>query len=321
MDMSKEKRHLVEAGAFASDAANDDGTWKIKVISEGKGSSGTYPASLLESYHHAFDNVLSFKNHPGEWEGPQSRDFTMIAGEVVGETWVDRDEQGKTAIFANYRPDPEYKDKLERYKGKLGISIYIEGSGYVDESSGEFVVDWLNEHDPFASADVVLAAGRGGKFMESMRKVYAQEGVEKTSTASVEDKNESEGTRMDKDIEERFNALESLIQGLTDSKQEAAKAEADEAAVQAEADKRVSAIVAGLEAVESARADLLPSQVASITESAKRGEDVAPAIESAKAIAAEAREAFGKNDEAGETGRLGESANSAYELKGFGGRK
>ena len=106
------KRHLLEAASLVSESASEDGTWKVRVISEGKGSSGVYTASLLENHHKAFDNVLSFKNHPTGWEGPQSRDFTMIAGEVVGETWVEKDERGLTAVYANYRPDPEYADKI-----------------------------------------------------------------------------------------------------------------------------------------------------------------------------------------------------------------
>ena len=310
-------KHLFEAASLVGDSASEDGTWKVRLISEGKGSSGTYTADLLENHHHALDDVLSFTNHPGDWEGPQARDLTMIAGEIVGETWTEKDDRGLVAVYGNYRPDPEYRGKIERYKNKLGVSIYIEGSGYMDES-GEFIVDWFNPEDPYASLDVVIAAGARGRFEESMREMY-QKRSEKTSVALAEEKSERKAMTMEKDVEERFSAIESLIQSLVDAKHTEAQAKADDAAVQAEADKRVEAIVASLAAVESARADLLPSQVASITESAKRGEDVAPAIESAKAIAAEAREAFGKTNEVVETGRLGESSStSEYKLTGFG---
>lgn len=314
----KTKKHLFEAATLIGESAGEDGTWKVRLISEGKGSSGTYSAEFLESNHSALDDLLSFTNHPGDWEGPQTRDFTMIAGEVVGSTWIERDERGLVAVYGNYRPDPEHKDKLERYKSKLGVSIYIEGSGYYDEDSSEFMVDWFNPEDPYASLDVVIAAGARGRFEESMREMYSKR-VENTSSRLAEE-NKEKGMTLEKDVEERFDALSALIQGLVSSKQESAQAAADQALVTAEADKRVEAIVASLAAVESARADLLPSQVASLVESAKRGDDVAPAIESAKAIATEARETFAA-DTGQESGRLGESATEGYVLRGFGGNK
>lgn len=104
------KKHLLEAATLIGESANEDGTWKVRVISEGKGSSGVYTAELLEKHHSAFDDILSFKNHPVGWDGPETRDFTMISGEIVGKTWVENDERGLKAIYANYRPDPEYKD-------------------------------------------------------------------------------------------------------------------------------------------------------------------------------------------------------------------
>ena len=317
--MGNEKRHLLEAGAFAESKPADDGTWKVRIINEGRGSSGIYTASLLENYGHAFDNALSFKNHPAEWDGPTSRDFTMITGQIVGSTWIEKDERGLTALYGNYLPDPDYREKLERYKGKLGLSIYIGGDGHVDEN-GDFVVDTFDEHDPYSSVDVVLAAGRGGKFEESLKDFYATR-VEKASAASAEEKTEKKGLHMEKDVEERFDALTNLVQGLIDSKQAEAQAEADASAVEAEVEKRVEAISASVDAVEAARADLLKAQVAPLLESAKRGEDVAQAIEDAKAIAKEARAelAEGKAEQRQETGRLGESA-TEYTLKGFGGK-
>src|SRR5690625_7567990 len=91
------RKHLLEAASLVSESASKDGTWKVRLISEGRGSSGIYTRELLENHHHAFNDVLSFKNHPGMWDGPQSRDFTMIAGERseerrVGTEWRSRGE-------------------------------------------------------------------------------------------------------------------------------------------------------------------------------------------------------------------------------------
>lgn len=285
--------NLLEAASLASDAPAEDGTWKVRLISEGKGGSGTYPAELLENHHKALDNLLSFKNHPTGWDGPQERDFTMIAGKVLGETWLEKDERGLTAVFANYLPDPAYKDKLERYKDQLGLSIYIEGSGYYQENADgteEFIVDWFNPADPYASVDVVIAPGARGKFMESLKKTYDSVRENKSENPSPAAGQETEGEGMN--LEETGKAVEALTAQVAAlvAKEAAEKGEA----LQAEAD--ATAVAAAVEAYDASRklvdeADLLEPQRAAILESAKAGADVAPLIESAKAIKAAAVEA------------------------------
>lgn len=290
------KKHILEAASLVSESASEDGTWKVRVISEGKGSSGTYTAALLENHHQAFDNVLSFKNHPVGWDGPQSRDFTMIAGEIVGETWVEKDERGLTAVFANYRPDPEYADKIERYKGKLGLSIYIEGSGYEDEN-GEYIVDWFNPEDPYASLDVVIAPGARGKFMESMREFYsAHRPSDKHpgGTRTVENKE----IKMDQELKDALKGISDTLAGLVAKEKAAeaadAQAKADEAAVAS----AVEAYAAAEKAI--ADADLLDVQVESLRAAAKAGQDVAPMIEAAKAVKEAAVKAVKESAEADE---------------------
>ena len=46
-------KHLLEAASLVGDTANADGTWKVRLISEGRGSSGVYTAALLENHFHA----------------------------------------------------------------------------------------------------------------------------------------------------------------------------------------------------------------------------------------------------------------------------
>lgn len=271
-------KHLLEAATLASESASEDGTWKVKVISEGKGSSGIYTAELLEAHHHAFDEVLSFRNHPTGWDGPETRDFTMIAGEIKGETWVDTDETGRKAVYANYLPDPEFKDKIERYRSKLGLSIYIEGSGFENEN-GEFVVDWFNPEDPYASLDVVIAPGARGKFLESARRAYESvhpESDKPPVTSAVEERK----LEMEKDVEERFSALETLLTSLV-AKDDKATAEAAQVTADADAGKiAVEAYDAAVTAIDAAE---LPEKVVeSLRKQAKAGVDVTPLIEQAK---------------------------------------
>ena len=316
-----EKRSLFEAGAIVGESASENGTWKVRIINEGKGSSGTWPAETLEKYHHAFDDRLSFTNHPSGWEGPQSRDFTMLAGEIKGATWIEKDDRGLTAVYGNFLPDAEHKEKLERYRHKLGLSVFIEGAGYVDDN-GEFVVDWLDEHDDYASVDVVLAAGRGGRFEESMKKMYAQRSAESASANPAGEKNEPKGLlRMEQDVKDRFDKIEAALDVIAGSHAQEAQATADEQAIESAVAAATTSIKAQVEAVEAAKADLLPSQYSALLEGAWAGKDVADGIASGKKIAVEAKEAYGARGTAPlqETGRLGESASAdTYKFKGFG---
>ena len=274
------RKHILEAATLASESASADGTWKVRVISEGKGSSGTYTASLLENHHSAFNEVLSFKNHPTGWDGPQARDFTMITGQVVGETWVEKDERGLTAIYANYLPDPDYRDKLERYKDKLGLSIYIEGSGYEDEN-GEFIVDWFNPEDPFASLDVVIAPGARGKFLESARQAYESVDAD-AKKSTVTSAGEEKEIKLDEKDREKLDALVAAVATLVADK-EKATAEAAQVTADAEAGRNaVEAYDAAVTAID--KAELPEAVVESLRKQAKDGVDVAPLIEQAIAM-------------------------------------
>ncbi len=288
-------RNLLEAATLVE--SPETGSWRVKLINEGKGSSGVYPATTLEQFHQAFNDTLSFENHPPMFEGPEVRNFTQIVGKVLGETWTAVDEQGKTAIYANWEPDPEQRDRLARYKSNLGLSIYIEGDGHVDEN-GDFVVDFLNENDPYKSVDVVLAAGRGGRFEESLQKIYSQRREEKTSaeTSASEGKDIKD---MDKDeikalVNEAVSAaIAPLVSAQNDKAEEAAQIEADG-----------KAVTEALEAYDAARklvseAELITEQADALLAEAKTGVDITAKVAEAKAIG----EAYAK--------RLNESANDS----------
>lgn len=308
------KRNLLEAASLVSESASADGTWKVRLISEGKGSSGVYTAELLENHHSALDDVLSFKNHPTGWDGPETRDFTMIAGEIKGSTWVETDERGLKAVYGNYLPDPEYRDKIERYKDKLGLSIFIEGSGYVDETTGDFIVDWFNPSDPYASLDVVIAPGARGKFLENARKVYdaRRSESEKTPGTPPAERKDNENMELEK-VVEAVEALTAQVTALVADK-ESAKAQ------EAQANADAQAVAEALETFETAvkaidEADLLAPQRESLLSAAKRGEDVAPLIESAKAVKDAALEAVQVNESHGRD--FGGNTSKSYTVAGW----
>lgn len=278
------KTHLLEAASLVSEAPAEDGTWKIRLISEGKGSSGVYTNELLEKHHSAFDGILSFKNHPTGWDGPETRDFTMIVGKVVGETWIEKDERGLTAVYGNYLPDPEYREKLERYKEDLGLSIYIEGSGYEGEN-GDFIVDWFNPEDPYASIDVVIAPGARGKFMENMRKVYSDRTENQKPTVTVAEKEERNKEIMEEKLDKLIELMNSLVAEKVQKEAEAAQVEADAEAIKT----AVESYDAAVKMVNEA--ELFEAQKAEILAVAKEGKDISALVESAKAVKEEALKA------------------------------
>lgn len=269
-------KSLIETGAVVS-AETEDGLWRVRLINEGRGSSGIYSSELLETYKSAFDNVVSFVNHPHA--GPETRNFTEIAGRVVGEVWTEKADDGTLGIYANWRPDEDYKRKLESYKDRLGLSIYVSGSGEVDDD-GEFHVTEFDTEDPFRSVDVVVAAGRGGRFevSESLREMYdsrRSESNEPTVTSAVGKEKEIKMDELKAAVEALTAQVSALVATEQTAQAEAAQAEADENAGR----EAVEAYDAAVTAIDAA--DLPASVVESLRKQAKSGADVTALIEQA----------------------------------------
>lgn len=279
------KVNLIERGTVLSEAPSEDGTWRVRLINEGRGSSGVYSAELLENFHDAFDNVVSFINHPTG--SPSERNFTEIAGKVVGSTWVDRGDDGTVGIYANWLPDEDHRKKLEAYRESLGLSIYIAGEG--EDRDGEFQVTEFDRDDPFRSVDVVLAAGRGGRLNESaLHEMYAGRKADDEKPGAHAQETDERNPEMDeliKAVEALADQVKSLVAEKADVEAEKVQAEADEKAVSS----AVEAYDAAVKAIDEA--DLFESQVATIRAEAREGKDVAPLIEAAKQVKKEAESA------------------------------
>lgn len=297
-------KHLLESTKITAPTVNADGTWKVRLISEGRGSSGVYSADLLESYHTVFDNSLSFTTHPEKGD-PTSRNFTQIVGRVVGETWIEKDEAGLVGVYANYKPDPAYKERLEEYKDVLGLSIFIEGDGREAEN-GDFLVESFNGDDPYKSVDVVIAAGRGGRFEESLRKMYIdrleESADDKTGAASAQDPNQKEQHMTPEQLEQ---LIESVTAAVTAKLPEASAEDKQEKLT---VEQAIAAYDEKIQAIDDA--NLLKSQAESLRKRAAAGEDITEALEEAKKIRDEAAAAVQAESKSVVVGgrTLGESA-------------
>lgn len=309
-------RHVVESGILAE--RGDDGTYPVRIITEGEGSTGIYSRELLERSADVFSGLPSFVNHPQDPAKPHLRDAKSIAGRIVkGSTEFRVGEDGLAAIHGRYKPNRDYADWIEENADLLGLSIFIGAAGEEDTATGKLVLESFDEKDPYGAVDIVVAAGRGGRFeraAESLRAIESSLGTPAAKPGAASASGEKEDHMDPKVVEElrslirtEFAAIVAEQKGLADK---AAQAEADaEAAVAKRTADAVEAYAAAAKAV--AEADLLEPQAESILEAARKGADYAPLIESAKKVVEAAdKRAAEKRDEGG-FGRVVESGSAS----------
>jgi hypothetical protein len=313
---------LNETGTLVSQKAAA-GVFPVRIITEGKGSSGVYSAALLKEYASVFNGAPSFMNHPLDPQRPDKRDVTSIAGKIVSEVQYE-ERDGVAGLYADLKVDSRWQSFVEDYADVIGLSVYIEGSGTKDDN-GDLIVESFNGSDPYRSVDIVVSAGRGGRVeraMESLRVIESSVGepAGKPSTEASVQENKGKVELMEKEILDALKALtESLapVLAFVSESKDASKQEiqgtADAAAVKTAVAEAVAAYTEKDAAIMAA--GLLPSQVESIREAAKGGADVAPLIEAAVKVVEEAKSLTVVN---GEVVRIGESAsNDDFTVKGW----
>lgn len=294
--------------------AGEQGKFLIKVIEFGEGSSAFYPKEVLER-----DAALAFPkgtkiflDHPTyeeEWNQPE-RSVTKIAGYTTADAYY---ENG--SVYAPVKFGREASVIVEDFKEVLGMSIYAMGEseiGTIGDYTGEVLTHFIAS--PFNTVDIVTVAGAGGsigaRLTESLKAFN-----ERTPKAALVEGSTMKGKTM-AELDEVLGAIASLtatVESLATTSTEKTKAEADEAAVEAAATAKIEAYDASVKAIESA--DLLPSQAASLRESARKGKEITADLAEAAKIAAEAKEAASATIKV-ESGRIAESStpfrSSAY---------
>lgn len=286
--------------------AQGGGKYRIKVIEWGKGSSAFYPRAVLErDGAKAFPaGTKIFANHPTETESVDrpERDVTKIVGKTLTDAVY---EDG--SLYADVYFSENFANHISEFNDVLGMSIYASGKSEVktlDDYTGPVLTEFYE--DPFNSIDVVTVPGAGGAILERLTESYKRAVTVEEPTVALTEGEIEKGKIVDEKVLEAIAGLTALVESFIESKTEEVKAVADAEAVAVEAEQRIEAYDAAVAAIEAA--ELLPSQAASLREAAKRGEDVTVAIESAKAIALEAKETFAVAAEATETGRISEAA-------------
>lgn len=264
------RKHVHESSRFVAESKKDDGTFRVRIITEGKGSSGFYSRELLEKNKDAFSGVLSYAGHPADPEKPWTRPMMGDNG-IIGRLGEQIDfkigDDDIAYLEADYIPSKrqQVREFFDEYADAIGASIYIAAEGEMNDD-GEYVVESFDSSDPYASVDAVIAAGRGGRFeraQEAYRAIessLSDEGGKGTVAEQpqlTENKNEGEFSMELKDIQELVEAalaeaLSPVLEALKPAEtpeDEVDMAAVVEAAVEAELPKESREAV-----VESVRA-------------------------------------------------------------------
>lgn len=301
---------LLEETTAVPASTGTRGLWRALLITPGVGSSGNWSEETLrrDGPRVLRKGAKCFVTH-NRSENGEPDPFSMW-GTLASDSWY---EEG-VGLWADIQALPSWIGKVEEVAPHTALSVYLMGE------SDEFGNITAILDDVQNGVDMVVYPGREGSSLVEKLYESAKMDSEKNPAAKPVEDNTKGLLRMDQETKERFDALEAKIEKLVGDKVETAQAEIDaealETAVNAAVETRMAKATESLAAIESAKADLLPSQIASLTESAVKGEDIAAAIESSKKFTAEAKAFVAEADEAHETGRLGEGA-TTHVLRGF----
>lgn len=265
----------------ATPLKREGSVWSAIYITPGEGSSGKYSDEMLAEYAPAAFPVgtkhyFKHPDHPGDQRDPRDQWGVTIEGKGY--------ENGKGYSGA-IQVLPHWQTVVDSLAeaGQASLSIWAMGETDEDGNVTALYPDVQN------TVDLVAYPGRPGsglteKMFESARAASGKPTVEASA-------GEKEGN-MDKEIKELLEALIAKFDTfVTESKTAAqadAKAEADADAIETAVEAAVKSYGEKVKTIDAAEG-LLPSQKKDLLAAAERGEDVAPLIESAKAIVTEAK--------------------------------
>lgn len=293
-------KRLHEAGTITVEPS---GEFRVCLIREGKGSSASFTREFFTTANaEALAGSLSFPGHPENIWRPELRNPLSAIAEI-GKNVTIEEHNGLMGLWGTYKVSealppscPDVSKYIQQYGDRLGLSIYIETDGYVDEVTGTFVATELNGNDPYKSVDLVVAAGAGGGFdrvAESLRRI-----AEASATAGGKEENLMEIKDVERVVEAAIAPLtkvvESLATALEGKAQVDAQAQVDAAAVEKAVEARLADYDKAVSLISEAK--LTESQSEGLRELAKSGVDITTHVEAAKKVLAEAMAAAKSQD-------------------------
>lgn len=257
-------KKLVEA--IASAPAKKGNRWRVIVAKPGQGSSGYYSEEVLKRDAHKIiaPGGQAFINHESS-RNPKD----MIGVYPDGSYW----DEVEKAVVSELETFSHWAPFVEEVGPHCGMSLYAMG-----ESDEENNVTAILEHVQ-NGCDLVARPGLVGSGIAEKLYESALAGSEKKPSVTVAQR-EDEGDNME--LEAKVDKALEILAGLVAEKEKAVSAEAQVEADAKAVAEAVTNVLATVKAVEEA--ELLDVQREAILEAAKTGADVAPLIESAKAV-------------------------------------
>ncbi|MCX6024012.1 MAG: hypothetical protein NTZ05_20230 [Chloroflexi bacterium] len=151
------------------EAVRQDGTVPIKLIAPGWGSSGYYPAAVLERDGPATwpAGTKMYWDHPtiSEDQERPERSLRDLAAELVTAAAYNANGADGPGLYAESKVFGAFKDSVEELAPHIGVSIRALGKardGQAEGRSGPIVESLVKGK----SVDFVTQAGAGGKVLE-----------------------------------------------------------------------------------------------------------------------------------------------------------
>ena len=213
----REGSEFIEAGdgsmiiPLMERAVRSDGTIPVKIIQPGWGSSGYYPAEVLER-----DGPKIFKkgtkmywNHQTsteEAERPEG-DLNHLAAELVSDARYQANGPAGAGLYADAKVFEKYKPAVDDLAPHIGLSIRAFGKAMQGEMEGR-EGPILQELTRGKSIDFVTVPGAGGQIVSLFE---AARGADKKPTTVSVEKPVKEKSNMD---EKEFQVLKESVATL-----------------------------------------------------------------------------------------------------------
>ena len=189
-------------------AVRQDGTIPVKIIQPGWGSSGYYPAEVLERdgpniFRKGTKMYWNHQTPTEEAERPEG-DLNHLAAELVSDARYQANGPAGAGLYADAKVFERYKGPVDDLAPHIGVSIRAFGKAIQGEIEGrEGTI--IQELTKARSVDFVTAPGAGGQILSLFE--AARGADKKTTTVSVENHS----------VKEKSNMDEKELQALTES--------------------------------------------------------------------------------------------------------